>query len=58
MDTLTELFLPTSLPPWARYLVVGFVCLHVLGFAIYGVYLCRECAQPRESYPRVKLAKE
>ena len=58
MDSITELFLPDSLPPWSKYVVLAFLALHVVGFSVYAVCLCRECARPKEQYAKVKLQKE
>ena len=51
-------FLPTSLPPWARLVVLGFLALHVVAFPAYAVCLCRECSRPKEVYAKVRLAKD
>lgn len=58
MDSITELFLPDTLPPWSKLVVLGFLALHVLAFSAYAVCLCRECSRPKEQYSKVKLAKD
>ena len=58
MDSFSELFLPTTLPPWARLLVLGFLLLHIAGFSAYAVCLCRECSRPKQEYAKVRLEKD
>jgi hypothetical protein len=58
MDSITELFLPTSLPSWLRIFVVVMFVLQAVGVLVYAVFLCRECARPKDQYTYEKVKLE